>query len=59
MPTTDVNVTFNTINTQVNSDQTIVTVTEAEQVQVIFTPLGERGPAGASSGEVLWNSSNW
>jgi hypothetical protein len=59
MPITDVNLTFNVINTQVNTDQTIVAVTETEQVQVIVTPLGERGPAGASSGEVLWNSSNW
>lgn len=53
-----VQITYTVNTVQILPNSTEVQVVEAEKVEVVLTPLGERGPSGASEG-MLWSSNNW
>lgn len=59
MPTNAVEIVSNVITVQITAETTpVIDIVETEEIDVIFTPLGERGPAGSET-PAQWGSTNW
>lgn len=60
MPVNSPNVVieYNKTDVSVDSNGNDLLVIDTEKIEVIFTPLGERGPSGSSEA-MVWSSNNW